>query len=256
MQRRQIGFVFANCFFGLLIALNSAAFAQDVPLNAHQKELSSQGDSQLAANNAGAAIATWRSLLDTLTNPVDKADVWSRIGEAYRREGDLDESLRSLQRAAALVPDNASLITNVGMLYEARNDPARARQAYERALKLLPDNPLALNNLALLLANDPTALDKALGYALHAQRLMPQSMEVADTVGWIYLKQNKPASAAELFKTAVAASAANPEFHYHYAMALRRQGKTEEAASECRAALDHSPGEELRKSIRQECEPK
>lgn len=226
------------------------------PLTARQKELSRQGDSQLAANNPDAAIASWRSLLDTLANPVDKADVWSRIGEAYRRKGDLAESLRSLQRAGALVPGNSSVITNVGMLYEAQHDPARARQAYEHALELQPENPLALNNLALLISNDPAALDKALEYALHARRLMPESMEVADTVGWIYLKQNKPASAAELFKTAVTASAANPEFHYHYAMALHRQGKTEEAARECRAALDHAPGEELRQSIHQECEPR
>ena len=39
-------------------------------------------------------------------------------------------------------------------------------------------------------------------------------------------------------------------------LALHRQGKTEEAARECRAALDHAPGEELRQSIHQECEPR
>src|SRR5690242_17281258 len=101
MEWRQIGFVFSNCLCGLLIVL-VPAMAQDAltpkPLTARQKELSRQGDSQLAANNPDAAIASWRSLLDTLANPVDKADVWSRIGEAYRRKGDLAESLRSLQR--------------------------------------------------------------------------------------------------------------------------------------------------------------
>jgi len=260
MQRRKIGFVFSNCLFGLLIALIPAALAQDAPtpkpLTAQQKELSREGDSQLAANNPDAAISAWRTLLETLADPADKADVWSRIGEAYRRKGDLPESLRSLQRASALVPGNSSVINNVGMLYEAQHDPARARQAYEHALELLPDNPLALNNLALLISNDPASIDKALGYALHARRLMPESLEIADTLGWVYLKLNKPANAAELFKTAVTASAANPEFHYHYAMALHRQGKTEEAVRECKAALDHSPGDELRKSIRQECDAK
>ncbi|HVY93926.1 MAG TPA: tetratricopeptide repeat protein, partial [Bryobacteraceae bacterium] len=140
--------------------------------------------------------------------------------------------------------------------YEAQHDPARARQAYERAVELLPDNPLALNNLALLLANDPVSLDKALGYAIHAQRLMPESMQITDTVGWIYLKQNKPAQAAGLFQTAVSADSSNPEFHYHYAMALHREGKGEEAARECRAALAHAPDADLRKSIHQECDAK
>jgi len=255
MPRRQIGFVFSNCLLGLLIAVVPAARAQDTPLTAQQKALSRQGDSQLATN-PDAAIASWRTLLDTLTSPADKADVWSRIGEAYRRKGELPESLRSLQRAAALVPDNASVFNNIGMLYEAQHEPARARQAYEHAVELLPDNPLALNNLALLAANDPTALDKALDYALRARRLMPESLEIADTLGWIYLKQNKPANAAELFKTAVTTSAANPEFHYHYAMALHREGKTEEAARECQSALNHSAAEDLRKSIHQECDAK
>jgi tetratricopeptide (TPR) repeat protein len=260
MAQRQIGFVFSNCLFGLLFALAPNALAQDAPtpspLSPHQQDLSRKGDAQLAASNPDAAIATWRSLLDTLTSPEDKADVWSRIGEAYRRKGDLPESLRSLQRAGALVPGNASVITNMGMLYEAQHDPARARRAYEHALELLPDNPLALNNLALLMSSDASSLPKALEYALHARRLMPESMQIVDTVGWIYLQQNKPANAAEQFKTAVTASAANPEFHYHYAMALHRQGKTADAARECRAALDHSPGDELRHSIRQECDPK
>jgi predicted Zn-dependent protease len=85
---------------------------------------------------------------------------------------------------------------------------------------------------------------------------MPQAMQIADTIGWIYLKQNKPANAAAQFKTAVTASAANPEFHYHYAMALHRQGKTEEAARECQAALAHSPEGDLRKSIHEECDAK
>jgi tetratricopeptide (TPR) repeat protein len=257
MTRRQNGFVFSNCLFGLLVALIiPAALAQDLSLTSQQKDLSLQGDSQLAANSPDAAIASWRTLLDTLTSPADKADVWSRIGEAYRHKGDLPESLRSLQRAAALVPGNASVFNSIGMLYEAQREPIRARQAYEHALDLLPDNPLALNNLALLIANDPASLDKALVYASHAQRLMPEAMQIADTLGWIYLKQNKPANAAALFKTAVTASAANPEFHYHYAMALRRQGKAEEAAAECQAALAHSPDGDLRKSIHRECDAK
>jgi tetratricopeptide (TPR) repeat protein len=252
MTQRQIGFVFANCVFGVLIALPAPA----QPLTEAQQALSRRGDAELAANHPDTAIATWRSLLDGLTSPADKADVWSRMAEAYRRQGDLAESLRSLQRAGALVPGNASVMTNLGMLYEAQHDAARARQAYEHALELQPDNPLALNNLALLLANDAAMLDKALGYAKRAQRLMPQSMEIADTVGWIYLRQNNPAAAAQLFQTAVAASAGNPEFHYHYAMALNRQGKAAEAARECQAALDQSPGGDLRQSIREECEAK
>jgi Flp pilus assembly protein TadD len=259
MRRRQIGFVFSDCLFGLAIAV-VPSMAQNLPaakpLTAQQKELSRQGDSQLDANHPDAAIATWRTLLNTLTNPRDKADVWTRIGEAYRRKGDLAESLRSLQRAAALVPDNSSVVANIGMVYEAEHDPARARRAYEHALELQPENPLALNNLALLIADDPASLDKALSYALHAQRLMPQAMQIADTLGWIYLKQNKPANAAEQFKTAVAADAANPEFHYHYAMALHRQGRTEEAARECHAALAHSPDGDLRDSIHRECDAK
>lgn len=253
MTQRPNGFVFASSFLALL-AFALPALAQDAkPLTPQQKDLSRQGDSELAANNFDAAIATYRSLLNTLIEPTDKADVWTRIGEAYRKKGDLDESLRSLQRAEALVPGNASVMTNVGMLYEAQHDTVRARQAYEHALELLPDNPLALNNLALLIANDPASLDKALGYALHAQRLMPESVQIADTVGWIYLKQNKPAQAASLFQKSVSADSANPEFHYHYAMALHLEGKAEDAARECKAALAHSPDGDLRKSIHQEC---
>jgi Tfp pilus assembly protein PilF len=142
------------------------------------------------------------------------------------------------------------------MIYEAQHEPARARQAYERAHELEPDNAIVLNNLAFLLTGSAPELDRGLNYALQAQRLMPKSVEVADTLGWIYLKKNKPADAAEQFKSAVAGAPGNPEYHYHYAMALHQQGKAEDAARECVAALDRGPRDDLRASIRRECAAK
>lgn len=248
----------------LLLAVSAAAqttvspqpSAAPTEISPELKELSKLGDSQMDEKNYDAAIATYHRLIDQLASPRDKADVWSRIAEARRRGGNLPESMQALQQAAALAPDSASLHLNIGLLYEAQGDKAHARQSYEKAVALEPNNPLVLNNLAFLLSENAGDLDRALNYATTARRAMPKSMAIVDTIGWIYLKKNLIAIAVEQFRTAATNSPDEPEFHYHYAIALNRMGDKIEAAKECQAALSKSPSKELDASIRRECAPR
>lgn len=277
----KIGFVFANSLFvavwvvaSLCVAITPALMAQAQPptsapapatppapaatqiVSPELRELSKTGDTQVQAKNYDAAMATYRSLLDQLTGPLEKADVLSRIAEVHRRKGDIAESLRALEQALVLVPTNPSLLLSIGMVYEAQKDPAHARESYEKAVRLEPNNPLILNNLAYLLSNSFNELDRALSYAVAARRVLPREMAITDTIGWIYLKKNMPAIAAEQFRTASTNSPTNPEYHYHYAIALNRQNDPVAAAKECEAALANTQDPAFQTAIRRECAPR
>ena len=95
---------------------------------------------------------------------------------------------------------------------------------FEKVLALQPDNAAALNNLAWLygLNNDP----RALALAEKAYKLKPSSPDIADTYGWILLKNNKKLEALTILKPAAAMLPDVPEVQYHYANALFETGDT------------------------------
>src|SRR5205085_3471831 len=116
-----------------------------------------------------------------------------------------------------------------------------ARKMYEESLRREPDNPVLLNNLAFLLAQQGSDLDQALTLAQRAKQRLPENAEVADTLGWIYLKKNLNAGAIQIFQGLVKQQPNNPTFHYHLALALLQQGDKSGARKELERALETKP---------------
>ena len=208
------------------------------------------GTKQLADRHFDDAIATFSRLLADAPDDRTKADLWSRLGEAYRYKGDFASAINAMEQAAALLPDSAAVFTNLALLYDVQGNLPQARRCYERTLALDPNNPLALNNLAYLLAETNGDLDLALTYARTAQQKLPTFREVNDTIGWIYLKKGLISDAVGAFKILTDAVPYNPEYHYHYALALFRQDDRERAFIECKWAESTKPTPELQKQIR------
>ena len=61
---------------------------------------------------------------------------------------------------------------------------------FERVIGLDPDAPVAANNSAWMYAESGGNLDVALQLAQTAQRGLPESAEVSNTLGFIYYKKN------------------------------------------------------------------
>jgi len=194
-------------------------------------------NSQLQARQLDAAIATYRDVLTKTDDLKVKAALWISLSQAYRYKGDFADGIATLEKAFEQLPDNAAIATNLALLYEAQNDNIHARHYYERAVAIDPSNPLALNNLAYLLTETNGDLDLALTYARAAQQKLPNFLEVNDTIGWIYLKKNMTSDALGSFKILIDATPNNPEYRYHYAMALFQSGNRVDALEECKSAL-------------------
>ncbi|HYB12987.1 MAG TPA: tetratricopeptide repeat protein [Myxococcota bacterium] len=134
----------------------------------------------------------------------------------------------------------ARVYTNLG-----RDDEAVA--LYEQILSRPGETHVAgvKNDLAYLLARSGKDLDRALRLAQEAQSELPQSPEVADTLGFVYLQKGLYDPAIRQFEYAIslAESANQPSaaIHYRRAVALEKAGRRDEAASAYEKALELDP---------------
>ena len=114
----------------------------------------------------------------------------------------LDEGIATYEAALQKQPGLASLHFTLGTLYEGAGRRADAVPQYEEAIKLEPNLGIAKNNLAYLLADEGKNLDRALDLAQEAKAQMPESGNVADTLGYVLLKKGIPEAAVGYFQEA------------------------------------------------------
>jgi tetratricopeptide (TPR) repeat protein len=84
-------------------------------------------------------------------------------------------------------------------------------------------------------------LNQALTYAQRAKQRLPQTHEVSDTLGWIYLKKNLSEDAILIFQDLVNKAPKHPTYRYHLGMALSQKGDKTNAVRELQEALKHNP---------------
>jgi tetratricopeptide (TPR) repeat protein len=100
---------------------------------------------------------------------------------------------------------------------------------------------VALNNLAYAKAEEGIDLDEALRLAQKAHQSMPNSPEVSDTLGWVYIKKQMTPEAVRLFSELVKGTPSNAMYRFHYGMALSQRGDKAAARREFEAALRNNP---------------
>ncbi len=167
------------------------------------------------------------------------------LAEIYVEQNRVDEAIASFQEAekvGALPIAGQQLLAR---LHNLAGHPAEAKVLYEKVLAARSDLPGAKNDLAWILAVEGTDLERALSLAQEAQQAEAENAEIADTLGFVYLKKGLADPALQQFKYAVelAGRATNdvqverPEYHYHLGLALKALGRNDEAAVAFERAL-------------------
>jgi len=156
-----------------------------------------------------------------------------------------------LQKAREVLPDNVTVLSTLALTLDHAGRWNEAKQAYEATLKLDANNGIGLNNLAFLIAEHNGDLDDALTKAQKAKQLLPNTYEVADTLGWIYLKKNLSDNAIEIFSDLTKKAPNQSTFHYHLGMALYQKGDKPKAIKELQESMKYNPPKDEREKVQQ-----
>ena len=167
-----------------------------------------------------------------------------RLAETERRKGDINAAIDTFRRASQAAPTDARPLLQLGLLLDGTGRRDQAKPIYEQILKIQPDHPIALNNLAFIKAEDGQDLDEALTMAQRARQGLPNSPDIMDTLGWIYLKKNLSDDAIRTFKELVTADPNRAAYHYHYGMALLQKGDKLSAKRELETAIKFNPSKD------------
>lgn len=221
-----------------LARIDTAAEAGPLPpalLLLRAQVLASMQDWPKAEEEARRAFAAAPNLPGAL-------ELLANIYVAQKRVDEAIASFQEAEKAGALPPSGQQLLAR---LYLTAGRNAEAKALYEKVIAARADLPGAKNDLAWLLAVDGTEVERALTLAQEAQQAEPESAEVADTLGFVYLKKGLNDPALQQFKYALELAQRDaddnaverPEYHYHAGLALQALGRTSEAAPAFERAL-------------------
>lgn len=137
------------------------------------------------------------------------ADTLFNLGEAQRRNQQLDAAESTWLTALAIRPDSSEILNHLGMLEIMRHRWDLARQYFERALQIKPNCADSLNNLGIV-TQSTGDVHTALSLYKQALRVRPRFAEACNQLAMAYRDLNQVDEALACYKQALEFK---PDFH-------------------------------------------
>jgi len=161
--------------------------------------------------------------------------------EVMARSGRSDQAFQVLaeqHEAGSLSPQGRVLLAQI---YVGRGDDAKGIELLRSAIGDQPGMVSAQNDLAFLLARRGESLPEATELAQEARANVPDSAQIADTLGYVYLRRDLGEAALVQFDAAVELSEPQSTSwataQYHRGLALQNLGREAEAIVAIEQAL-------------------
>jgi Flp pilus assembly protein TadD len=200
---------------------------------------------------AGKYDAAAKLFSDLIVKEPASGDLHLRLAETYRRMGNWNGAMEHFRKVKELQPNTPDAAVWLALLLHQTGREAEAKKEYEHILRLQPDNPIALNNLAYVITEQGGDLDVALTYAQRAKQKAPLSPDIADTLGWIYIRKNLTDNALTIFDELVVKQPDNATYRLHLGMALVQKRLLPRARKELEAALRSKPSPQDAQKIKE-----
>jgi Flp pilus assembly protein TadD len=208
-----------------------------------------------AAREFDRAEAAFKAAIDL--DPM-WAEPYGNLAGLTLRQGRAAAAEEAFRAAIASSPKSPSAYLALGFILQEQKKVPEAIRVYGQGIANVPNFWVALNNLAFLLAEHGASdaeYQRALELARTAQRLQPERLSIADTLGWTLFKAGHIDQALAVFAGLLEKAPEDPVLNYHAGMVLRKAGRLDEAREKLKTALAHSgafPGrEEAEKALRE-----
>jgi tetratricopeptide (TPR) repeat protein len=211
--------------------------------------LRDRGRYREAAENIGRALLSLSG-----GEPGSASDaLQDALAQVHERAGDRAQAVKLLEQAFARRPQSSELAFALGAAYQRNGQWERAVEVVRGAiLKRDADNVQALNFIGYALASEGQRFDEARRLLEHALQLKPMSGEVADSLGWLYVKMNRLDDAERLLVQADRLTPADPEILEHLGDLYVKRSDRARAVEAYKRALKNKPDEKARHVIEEE----
>jgi tetratricopeptide (TPR) repeat protein len=198
----------------------------------------------LAARAYDAAKDPARSesvLRDALRIDPHNVAAVSRLAAVLEHQHRADEALQVMQRFVDAHPTSVDARSSFGQLLETAGRVRDAQAQYEKVITERPGALDAATRLARIHLDNGGSLDAALDLALGVSRQVPDSPDVQDMVGTIYVRKRLPSSGLPYFEQAVRLKPDNATYRYHLGFAYREASQSARGRAELTRALQLDP---------------
>jgi tetratricopeptide (TPR) repeat protein len=200
-----------------------------------------------------ARNAVWKDSVSLWEDVVKKSPGKARghdyLGNAYRKQGRIDESMQQIGAAIAIDPDYAETHNNLGNEYAEQGLFDKAIDEYKIVLHFYPDSAYAHYNLGIVYAKQGRIND-AISEFKTALSLNPDYAEVHNNLGIIYAGNGRIDEAIREFKTALNLNPDYVDIHNNLGVIYAGQGRIDEAIREYQNVLSYNPNDiEARKNL-------
>ncbi len=151
-------------------------------------------------------------------------------GLALNDEKKYKEAVRVFKKILQTNPDYPTARLHYAYSLESLQKYSEMERQLRVLLQADSQNAPALNLWAYSLAERDTRLDEAYEYITRALAVSPNDISFMDTLGWIYIRQEKWDEADKIFSSFSKEDIQrNPEIAYHIGVLRLKQGRTQEA---------------------------
>jgi tetratricopeptide (TPR) repeat protein len=181
-----------------------------------------------------------KMLRSQLTGKPGDRDIYLNIAQVYergRRYKEAEEAAKAAEVLSGQPRDNEMVWFLLGAIYERQKQFDRAEEQFKKVLAVNPRNAAVLNYYGYMLGDLGIRLDEAEALVNRALKEEPFSGAYLDSLGWIYLKQNKLGEAETALRKALEHESHDATIHSHLGDLYARTGRPEMAAAEWEKSL-------------------
>jgi tetratricopeptide (TPR) repeat protein len=224
-----------------------------VPLSAAEYVPAQQRIGRLLRDNGRYREATEQvaraiaQIATAYTNAAAADPLEELLAEIHERAGEPAAGIRELEQALQKRPHSAPLALALGAAYQRAGQWQKALELVEKGvLAHDPESAPALNFVGYLMAEHDLKLDEAKKLLERARALKPSSGEIADSLGWVFVKLGRLDRAEQLLLRADRLSPEEPEILQHLGELYARKSERQKAIDAYQRALRGKPDEKLR----------